>query len=200
VKNKEQSSPPREIPEPFADPVQRNIETILRLEQTAQAPRSPGERFTDQLTQFIGSLTFVYLHVVWLMLWMFFNIAPWRWHPFDPFPFSLLSLLLAMEAIFLATFILIEQNRQQRLADRRNHLDLQINLLAEQETTQILRMLEAIQERLGIGDNDPEVQALKQAVEPEKLMEQIAVQVEYLEQNPNPAPSPPEDGLDQRQA
>jgi uncharacterized membrane protein len=194
VKNRKQYPSLPETPEPAGDPVQRNIETVVRLEQTAQAPRSLSERFTDRLTQFIGSLTFVYLHVLWFTVWTLLNLAPWRWHPFDPFPFPLLGLLLTMEAIFLATFILIGQNRQQRLADRRNHLDLQINLLAEQEVTQILKMLEALQERLGIGDHDPHVQALKQAVEPEKLMEQIEVQVEHLEQNPNPAPGTPDAG------
>lgn len=174
------------VPEPPVNPVQRNIETVVRLEQTAQAPRSLSERFTDRLTRVIGSLAFVYLHIVWFAAWTLLNTFPGNRRPFDPFPFPLLGLLVAMEAIFLATFILIGQNRQQRLADRRDHLELQVNLLSEQEATQILKMLETIQQQLGIREQNPEVEALKQAVEPEKLMAQIEVQVEHLEQCPNP--------------
>jgi hypothetical protein len=55
-----------------------------------------------------------------------------------------------LEAIFLSIFVLISQNRMSRLADRRSHLDLQIDLLAEQEVTTILRSLQRIQDHLGI--------------------------------------------------
>jgi uncharacterized membrane protein len=172
--------------------VQRNIETVARLEQTAQAPRSVVEIMTDRIAQFIGSLPFVYLHIVWFSVWVLLNTGYRRLSAFDPFPFNLLGLLLSMEAIFLTTFVLIGQNRQQRLADRRDHLELQINMLAEQEATKMLQMLEAIQQRLGMGDHDPEIEALKQAVHPERLMEQIDVEVERLEQQPNPPPTAPE--------
>jgi uncharacterized membrane protein len=52
---------------------------------------------------------------------------------FDPFPFQLLTLIVSLEAIFLSTFILISQNRDMQLAERRNHLDLQINLLTDRK-------------------------------------------------------------------
>ena len=64
--------------------------------------------------------------------------------PFDPFPFPFLTLLVSLEAIFLSMFVLMSQNRMSRQADKRAHLDLQIDLLAEQELTTILRMLRAL--------------------------------------------------------
>ena len=86
---------------------------------------------------------------------------------------SCLTFVVSLEAIFLSTFILISQNRQNRVAERRNHLDLQINLLSEQENSKILAMLEAISEHLGLPEKDPEVRILEESTRPERLVEQI---------------------------
>lgn len=157
------------------DLAQQNVDTIARMEEAALAQHSRLDRLIDTTTRFIGSVPFVCLHLVWFTLWIALNVVPSRQRHFDPFPFSLLSVAVGMEAIVLAAFILITQNRQQQLADRRAHLELQINMLAEQEATKMLAMLEAIQQHLGLGGHDPEVVALKRATEPEKLMEQIEV-------------------------
>jgi uncharacterized membrane protein len=173
------------------DPAQRNVEAVARLEQAAQEQRTRLDRTIDGVTGWAGSLPFVYLHLVWFALWTAVNLLPRR-RPFDPFPFSLLTLLLSMEAIILSAFILISQNRQQRLADRRAHLDLQINMLAEQENTKMLAVLDEIRDHLGIRRHDPEMAGLKEATEPERLLEQIETHVERLEEAPNPSP-PQED-------
>jgi uncharacterized membrane protein len=166
--------PRLETPARPVDLAQQNVDTIARMEQAAEAQHSRLDRLIDTITGFIGSVPFVCLHVIGFMLWVGLNVASPRRH-FDPLLFNLLSFAVGMEAIILAAFILITQNRQQQLADRRAHLQLQINLLAEQEATKMLAMLEAIQQHLGIGGHDPEVAALKQATEPEKLMERIEV-------------------------
>jgi uncharacterized membrane protein len=171
---------------PPVDLVQRNIETVARMEQVAEARHSPLDRAIDTTTRFIGSLTFVCLQLVGFALWIGLNLRLPQQRHFDPYPFSLLALVVGMEAIILASFILITQNRQQRLADRRAHLELQINMLAEQEATKVLTMLGAIQDHLGIRGHDPEVAALEQATEPEKMMEQIEGQGASLEQNSDP--------------
>jgi uncharacterized membrane protein len=68
--------------------------------------------------------------------------------PFDPYPFQLLCMLVSLEGVLLSTFVLIRQNRMSNRADRRSHLDLQINLLAEKEISKVIQMLERISERL----------------------------------------------------
>jgi uncharacterized membrane protein len=69
---------------------------------------------------------------------------------------------------------MISQNRQVKLSERRNHLDLQINLLARQESTETLRMLRRICERLDIEIGDqPEIEALKQQTQPDQVVKQI---------------------------
>jgi len=150
----------------------RNVETVARLEEAAKAKRTPADRIVDGITGFCGSLTFVWVHAALFGLWVAYNLVP-RVPHFDPYPFQLLAMTVSMEAIFLSTFILISQNRQGRLAERRSHLDLQINLLAEQESTKILSMLDAISKRLDVPDSDPEVSVLTGATEPQRLVAQI---------------------------
>ena len=97
---------------------------------------------------------------------------------FDPYPFQLLSMVVSLEAIFLSTFILISQNRQNRLAERRNHLICRSICLSEQENTKILTMVESIVRHLDIPDGDPEIGVLAASTEPERLVEQIEKVIE----------------------
>jgi len=79
---------------------------------------------------------------------------------FDPYPFPLLSSTLALEAVLLTSFVLIRQNTMDRQFERRNHLDLQINLLTEKETTAILKKLNLLTGRLGFDQGDQESREL----------------------------------------
>lgn len=149
-----------------------NVMAISQLEHAANAKRSRSDVVADAIAKFCGSMTFVWVHIVWFGGWILANTLPHIKH-IDPFPFQFLTLVVSLEAIFLTTFIMISQNRQSNIADRRNHLDLQINLLAEQENSKMLAMLEAILKRMEIPDEDPDVQILEEATRPEKMMEQI---------------------------
>jgi uncharacterized membrane protein len=170
--------------------VRANVRIIAELEAAARLPRTHADRIIEGIARVCGSLTFIYVHGLAFTLWIAINLSPVRrWH-FDPFPFSLLGVIAALEAIFLASAILLVQNRQTQLTERRNHLELQVNLLAEQENTKMLAMLEAIQDRLGISAGDPEVAALKQATEPGKLAEEIRRHVEDDDAEAGPAGTP----------
>ena len=167
------SSPDYHAPRTVEDVTERNVQTILQLEEAAKANRSDADRIADVIAAFCGSMTFVWVHVIWFAGWVLVNSLPGIRH-FDPFPFTFLTLVVSLEAIFLSTFILISQNHETALSERRNHLDLQINLLTEQENTKMLRMLERIAEKVGARtDDDPTLQVLDQATHPEKLVEQI---------------------------
>jgi uncharacterized membrane protein len=165
------------------DLTEQNVQLVAELDAAAQAKRTPTDRVVDTITGFCGRMLFVWVHVVWFGFWIALNMLPGmpkRDH-FDPYPFQLLTLVVSLEAIFLSTFILISQNRQNRLAERRNHLDLQINLLAEQENTKVLSMLDAIHKKMGIDDGDPEVRILEEATRPDHLVKQIE---KVIEQEP----------------
>ena len=170
------------IPRPrtVEDLTSRNVEIIAALEEAARQRRTTTDRVIDAVTAFCGSMAFVWLHVAWFGGWIISNTVPGLPH-FDPFPFQFLTLVVSLEAILLSTFILITQNRQAAVADRRNHLDLQINLLSEQENTKMLVLLDRIACKLGVECDDPEVQLLEESARPEQMVKQIEKSIEREE-------------------
>ena len=139
----------------------KNIEDISRLEKQSIQNRSSGERLAESVTRVAGGVPFIGLHVTWFMLWITLNIGLIsNIQPWDPFPFSFLTLVVSLEAIFLSLLVLMTQNRLTKDADKRAHLDLQINMLAEQESTATLQLLEKICEHLGIEYEAEEEQQL----------------------------------------
>jgi uncharacterized membrane protein len=155
------------------DVTRQNVQAMRQLEEAANARRSGADRIAAAIARFCGSMTFVWIHVVLFSTWIGYNALPWFDH-FDPYPFTFLTLCVSLEAIFLSTFILISQNYDMRVAERRNQLDLQINLLAEQENTKALQILERIARKVGANvSDDPQVKALEEATRPDALVEQI---------------------------
>jgi uncharacterized membrane protein len=124
--------------------MERNVRAIAQLERDAVADRSPADRLSDAIARVAGSSGFVTAHVIFFGAWLAVNVGVAPMPVFDPFPFSLLTLVVSLEAIFLSIFVLMSQNRAARLADRRAHLDLQVDLLAERELTAMLHMLRAL--------------------------------------------------------
>lgn len=152
---------------------QRNIEAVRQLEEAAKEERTASDRVAEAIANFCGSMTFVWVHVVWFGIWILINVMP-RLPHIDPFPFTFLTLVVSLEAIFLSTFILISQNHDTKISERRNHLDLQINLLSEQENTQMLMMLRAIAEKVGVNlSRDDQVRAMSEETKPQQLVKQI---------------------------
>jgi uncharacterized membrane protein len=160
-------------PKTVGDLTAENVRSIAQLEIAAQAQQTRADRVADRITRFCGSMPFVWVHVVWFAGWILFNTTL-QAKPIDPYPFNFLTLIVSLEAIFLSTFIMISENRQGRIDERRSHLDLQINLLAEQENTKMLQLLEGISKKLGVDfSGDPDVAVLEQATRPQQLIEQI---------------------------
>ena len=147
--------------------VKKNIDAILELEKEAVQERSTAERIADKVTTLAGSAPFIILHVFWFGGWIIVNggILPGI-TPFDPFPFSFLTLVVSLEAIFLTLLVLMSQNRMTKEADKRAHLDLQINMLDEQETTMILRMVQKITRHMGLEEeSDIAIKDLSEATD-----------------------------------
>jgi uncharacterized membrane protein len=150
--------------------IARNVAAISENRREADRRRSFQHHLADFVTRFAGSMTFVYLHVVWFAAWIFVNLAVVR---FDP-NFSALTMIVSLEAIFLSVFILVSQNREAALTERHAELDLQMTLLDEYETTRILTLVKALAEKAGIADaGDPELEELKQDVEPQSVLDEI---------------------------
>ncbi len=96
-----------------------------------------GERLSDKLAEFGGSWTFIVLFASFLVIWMLINIIVLSLHPFDPYPFILLNLILSCLAAIQAPIIMMSQNRQEDKDRLRAQHDYQVNLKAEIEIRQI---------------------------------------------------------------
>ena len=84
-----------------------HIDSIVRQEEQALEQRSVAERFADAVGIFAGSLFFIGLHLALLTAWLLINNGKIPWiRPFDPYPFSLFAMIVAVEAVFLSSFIL----------------------------------------------------------------------------------------------
>jgi uncharacterized membrane protein len=149
-------------------PAAENIRAIVDLERRALADARWSDRISDAISAFAGSLWFVLCHIALFTGWAAWNAlasAPLR---FDPYPYGLLTFIVSLEGVLIATFVLIKQNRMAAQSDQRDHLNLQVDLLAEQEMTVVLRMLRRISERLGVDLEDADART-------EKLTEETSV-------------------------
>jgi uncharacterized membrane protein len=154
--------------------LERNIRSMDDRRTREEAHATREERVAQAITDFTGSMKFVYLHLAVFGFWVLANlglipgIAPW-----DP-SFVVLAMVASVEAIFLSTFVLISQNRISATADKRADLDLQISLLAEHEVTKIAELVSAMAQRMGVETaRDPEIEEIKQDVAPEAVLDEI---------------------------
>ncbi len=165
------------MPDQMANnPTQFNIAAIAKLEEEALDRRTRTERESDAIVRFIGSPKFLLLHVILVLVWSTLNLdlIP-RLKAFDPFPFGILALFVASESVFLTIFVLISQNRMARQAERRSHLDLQVGMLAEQELTMVLQMLQKLCQHAGVDvkSTDHQVQGFSETTDVHKLASQL---------------------------
>jgi uncharacterized membrane protein len=159
----------------MAGVLRRNIEAMREQRRRDLASAGAQQKIAQAITDFAGSMRFVYLHLTVFGAWIVVNLG---WIPgaprFDP-TFVVLAMVASVEAIFISTFVLIAQNRAAAAAEKRADLDLQINLLAEHEITQLIHLVSEMAERMGIDKSgDPELSELAQDVAPEAVLEELA--------------------------
>ncbi|MDO8786494.1 MAG: response regulator [Sulfuritalea sp.] len=161
--------------------IQRNIRKIIQVRQKAAREQSLQDRIANGMTFFSGSMAFFYVHIVWFLLWFILNTGHLGMVPFDPYPYGFLTMVVSLEAIFLATFVLISQNLLAKEASRLSDLGLQTGLLTEHELTRVLQMLRAIQNKIGITSD--ETSKLADAdLEMETKLEDVLSEIERLHQ------------------
>jgi uncharacterized membrane protein len=155
--------------------VAENVEKIISLESEALRPRSRSEAISDSIGGFVGTISFVVLQIVAICGWVLVNAGiVSQIPPFDPFPYPLLSSVTSLEAVLIAAFVLMKQNRMGIIADRRDHLDLQVNLLTERQATQIIQMLDRLSIHLGVEQHhDDHSRRLGRHVAVEHLVEEV---------------------------
>ena len=129
-----------------------NIHAVVSLERQAEERRTRWQRLSDGVASLAAHESTVVWHFIFFGGWIAVNADLLSLRAFDPFPFRLLTTIVSFEALFLTLFVLASQNRLRQDADRRAHLDLQVNLLAEQEMTLMLHMLREVCEHHGLRE------------------------------------------------
>jgi uncharacterized membrane protein len=155
---------------------QSHIDLIAKQEHDFLSQRTTSEWIGDRVASFAGSIFFVLLHAIIVVFWVLINANRISWiQRFDPYPYSLLGTIVAIEAVFLASFILMRQSRMTRRAERRDHLNLQIDLISEKEITKVLQLTRAICTQLGLKRiaDDTELNELSQETSVETLSQRL---------------------------
>jgi uncharacterized membrane protein len=159
--------------EGLAPVLRRNIAEMRARREASVREAKLADRVAQRITDFAGSMGFVFLHLAVFGSWIGVNTLGPETFRFDP-SLVVLAMAASVEAIFLSTFILISQNRISAAESRRAELDLQINLLAEHEVTRLIDLVTRIAERVGVpAQDDPELQELRRDVEPGLVLETL---------------------------
>ncbi len=176
---------------PLPEHISQNIETIIALHRRNEQGVPRHQRLVEGVTAFFSRSVFLYSITLIITLWMLLNIWPQRLggrivvRP----PFAWLELSLSIGAFLMTTGVLIRQDRQEKLAEQRAQLSLQLHLLSEQKIAKLITLVEELRSDLpNVRDrHDPEAEAMKQAVDPhavlEALEETLAVELAELQKS-----------------
>jgi uncharacterized membrane protein len=160
---------PKEVPEPLA----RNILAILAYQARREQQLSRPQRALDRVAVFVGQPQFLVGVMAGVVLWISVNLLMPHLGipPFDPPQFSYLQRLIGLASLLVTNVVLFRQNRQERLADQREHLNLQVSLLAEHKITKLIELVERLCAiTLPVGARDPEIETLKRSIDPQTIL------------------------------
>lgn len=155
------------------------INTAFRAIKAQHASsRSPMEVTADRMIGFASSTPFLVIHAIAFVAWIFWNLPFSGLPKFDPYPYSMLTTIVSLEAIFLAIFVLMTQGRESRIGELREELTLQVNLRMEEEITKTLHLVAGLYSRLGLQlADDPELKAMLEPLDPKKMESDLAEQI-----------------------
>jgi uncharacterized membrane protein len=136
-------------------------------------------KIADKITEWSGNIWFVYIHIIWFGLWIWINLgdSPFTARVFDPYPFGLLTMIVSLEAIFLATFIMISQNLLSKKNAMRDEHEYQVNLETERNVAEILALVKEIREEAKLkGESIEEIKDTIAEIAPSSIPEPVDAQ------------------------
>ena len=159
--------------------VERRRQLFRSFEAKSLRSRSLLTQISDDLTSICGSTPFLIFHIIFFTGWIGVNTG-WIPYtiPFDPFPFGLLTMVVSLEAIFLAIFILVSQNRSAYVNSLREEVHLRVNLIAEEEITKVLEILAEMRKKMGIKSEDSELDGMIKRIDTNYLEQTIQNQID----------------------
>ncbi|MFM7088104.1 MAG: DUF1003 domain-containing protein, partial [Candidatus Paceibacterota bacterium] len=163
------------IKELFEERIEPRRKIYHSIKAKINARRTYMEKMADAMTSNFGSNLFLLANIVLFVFWITINTGNIKnIPPFDPFPFNLLTTIVSLEAIILAIFVLISQNRTSKVDDLREEIHLQLNIIAEREITKLIKMTALLLEKNGIDlSKDPELHQMIHPVNEEEIQRQL---------------------------
>jgi uncharacterized membrane protein len=133
-----------------------------------------AQRLLERIGDAIGRPAFLGLVLIFVGAWVLVNLMPARFGltAFDPPPFPGLQTIVSLAALLITTVVLIGQNRLAKLEQRRGEMELQVNILTEQKTTTLIRLLEELRRDLPMvrDRHDPDAATLQQPTDATRIL------------------------------
>lgn len=165
---------PAAAPSAESEQIGQNISAVHEFYTREELKRSASQRHAESIGGFVGRPAFLVVILLFATFWIGANLAlPLSdLLPFDAAPFHLLQGIVALAALLTTAVVLIKQNRVDRLAEQRSHLDLKVALLIEQKTAKLIDLIEELRRDLPNVKNrhDSGAAVLQQAMSPEAVL------------------------------
>jgi uncharacterized membrane protein len=170
--------------------ISQNIEAIGDYYKREEQRIGPAQRLLERIGDAIGRPAFLGLVLIFVGLWISINLMPERFGmvAFDGPPFQALQTIVSLTALLITTIVLIGQNRLAKLEQRRGQMELQVNILTEQKTTTVIRLLEELRRDLPMvrDRHDPDAATLQQPTDAAQIM--TALEKEQQARKPGTKP------------
>ena len=158
---------------------ERRRQFFRSFEAKSLRSRSVLTQLSDKLTSICGSTPFLVFHVVFFTAWVLVNTGKIpAIIPFDPYPFGFLTMVVSLEAIFLSIFVLVSQNRSSYIGTIRDEVQLRVNLIAEEDITKILQILAEMRGKMGIKENDADLNKMLERIDTNYIERSVTEQLE----------------------
>ena len=164
-------------------------EEVLNVRAEMMKRRGPVGGIIDEIGRRLAHPPFFIALLLSHLLWIVLNVRliPGL-QPFDPYPFVFLATIASVEAPFIALLVLMRQHRDERVAELREEVDLQVSLHLERELTAGLRMLREIQQSLKVQTSveDEALEHMQEPLDPEQLLEHLEKHLDEAEGEKQP--------------
>ncbi len=161
----------------LAGHVHQNVENIGVLVSRAERDITRHQRAIERFTRLLGRPRTLYVVVGLVVAWIAFNLEAPRLGiaRLDDPPFSWLQGVVSLGALLMTIMVLTSQNRQLQVAQQRAHLDLQVNLLAEQKVAKVIALLEELRRDLPnvVNRRDSVAEKMQEPVDPAAMASAI---------------------------
>ncbi len=176
---------------PLPDLIAKNIDAIIELYAQEERGLSEHQRVLEKIASFFGRPAFMYSLLVGVSLWILgsvlrnLGILPFKFPLFDFFDQG-----VDVASLLISTGVLIRQTRQERFAEQRTQLMLQLNLLSEQKIAKLIALLEELRNDLpNVKErHDPEAEVMQQAADPLIVLEALQENLDQALSTERPSP------------